>query len=253
VVSPVDHCKFDPEVVNTEFAQLFVTVTIGADGATIGFADAVAGELVHPPTVCVTVYVPALVTVIEVVVAPVDHNKLVPVAVRTELPHPSTPETDGAEGIVFGAAVIEASELVHPPTVCVTVYVPALVTVIEAVVAPVDHNRFVPVAVNTELPHPSTPETVGAAGIVFGAAVTEAGALVHPPTVWVTVYVPADVTVIDAVVAPVDHSKLDPVADNTELPQLFVTVVTGAEGAAIGFAETVAGKLVHPPTVCVTV
>ena len=59
--------------------------------------------------------------------------------------------------------------------------------------------------------------TTGADGIAKGAAIAEPEALVHPPNVLVTVYVPAVVTVIDEVVAPVFHNK-DPeaVVDNTE-------------------------------------
>jgi hypothetical protein len=44
--------------------------------------------------------------------------------------------------------------------------------------------------------------------------------------------------VIDAVVAPVDHNNPEPAAVNTELPQLFVTVTTGADGAAGSTNET---------------
>jgi hypothetical protein len=69
------------------------------------------------------------------------------------------------------------------------VYVPATVTVIDGVVAPLLHNND-PVnepAVNTELPQLSTTDTVGAAGIVLGAAVPLPAALIHPSTVWVTV------------------------------------------------------------------
>ena len=40
--------------------------------------------------------------------------------------------------------------------------------------------------------------------------------------------------------------------DNTELPQLLLTVTTGAEGTAIGAAVAEPAPLVHPPTVCVT-
>ena len=59
--------------------------------------------------------------------------------------------------------------------------------------------------------------TTGADGIAKGAAIAEPEALVHPPKVLVTVYVPAVVIVIDEVVAPVLHNN-DPVAvvDNTE-------------------------------------
>ena len=73
-------------------------MTIGALGATIGFAFPVAAALVQPPTVCVTLYIPAVVTVIEDVVSPVDHNKLEPVAVKIELPQLSDTVTIGALG-----------------------------------------------------------------------------------------------------------------------------------------------------------
>ena len=56
-------------------------------------------------------------------------------------------------------------ELVHPFIVCVTVYVPAVVTVIDEVVAPLLHNKE-PVkseAVSTELPQLLTTVTVGVA------------------------------------------------------------------------------------------
>ena len=54
---------------------------------------------------------------------------------------------------------------------------------------------------------------------------------------------------IDAVVSPVDHSKLEPVAVNVDDPQLSTTVTVGADGIANGFAVPVPGALVHPPTV----
>ena len=68
-------------------------------------------------------------------------------------------------------------------------YVPAAVTVIDGVVAPLLHNND-PVnapAVNTELPQLLTTPTVGAGGIVLGAAVPLPAALIHPSIVWVTV------------------------------------------------------------------
>ena len=69
-------------------------------------------------------------------------------------------------------------------------------------------------------------------GTLFGDAVPEPDALVHPLTVLVTVYVPPVDTVIEEVVAPVLHNKV-PVAvvDNVEEPQLFTTVTDGADGA----------------------
>lgn len=60
------------------------------------------------------------------------------------------------------------------------------------------------------------------------------------------------VTEIEALVSPVDHNKLVPVADNIELPQLLLTVTVGADGKEIGLAVADPGELVHPPTVCVT-
>ena len=77
------------------------------------------------------------------VVAPLLHNKE-PVnesAVNVELPQLSTTDTMGADGITFGAATPLPEGLVHPFTVCVTVYVSAVVTVIDEAVAPLLHNR----------------------------------------------------------------------------------------------------------------
>ena len=47
----------------------------------------------------------------------------------------------GADGVLFGAEVPVPGELIHPLTVCVTVYVAALETVIDGDVAPLLHNR----------------------------------------------------------------------------------------------------------------
>jgi DNA gyrase/topoisomerase IV subunit A len=55
--------------------------------------------------------------------------------------------------------------------------------VIEAVVAPVDHNNPVPVALKTEFPQLLVTVTMGADGIAVGAATPEPAALAHPPTV----------------------------------------------------------------------
>jgi hypothetical protein len=94
-----------------------VTVTIGADGVAIGAATPEPGALMHPPTVCVTVYVPAVETVIDAVIAPVDHNKPDPVALKTELPQLFAADTTGADGTINGAATPEPEALVHPATV----------------------------------------------------------------------------------------------------------------------------------------
>ena len=156
-------------------------------------------------------------------------------------------------GVGFGTAVPLAAGLVQPLSVCVTVYVPAVVTVIEVVVAPVLHNNE-PVndaAVSTLLLQLLVAVTVGA-GTLTGAAMPLPGALVHPLSVCVTVYVPAVATVIEAVVAPVFHNK-EPVNDpavNVELPQLFTTVTVGAGTfEVIGAATPLPEALVHPFTV----
>ena len=86
---------------------------------------------------------PAVVTVMDEVVAPLLHNKepVKDVAVNIELPQLFTTVTTGAVGIAFGAATPLPEGLVQPFTVCVTEYVPAVVTVIDEVVAPLLHNK----------------------------------------------------------------------------------------------------------------
>jgi hypothetical protein len=54
-------------------------------------------------------------------------------------------------------------------------------------VSPVDQTKFDPEVVNVELPHPSVTDTTGAEGMAIGLADAEPFALVHPPTVCVTV------------------------------------------------------------------
>jgi hypothetical protein len=93
VVAPVLHSnapvKFDA-VSNDVPSQLSVTVTVGAVGALPGFATPLPAVDVHVPTVCVTVYVPAVVTVITGVVAPVLQlivaPATIPVAVSVDVP-----------------------------------------------------------------------------------------------------------------------------------------------------------------------
>jgi hypothetical protein len=81
--------------------------------------------------------------VIDEVVAPLLHNKepVYEFAVSVDVPQLSTTDTVGADGIAFGAATPLPGRLVHPFSVCVTVYVPAVVTVIDEVVAPLLHNK----------------------------------------------------------------------------------------------------------------
>jgi hypothetical protein len=190
VVAPLLHNK-DPvndPAVSTELPQLLTTETVGADGIVFGAAVPLPAALVHPSIVWVTVYVPPVVTSIDEVVEPLLHNNepVNPEAVNTELSQLSTTATDGADGVAFGAAVPLPAGLVNTFTVCVTVYVPPVVTVIDAVVAPVFHNNepVNPDAVNSELPQLLTTLTVGVATSEFaGAAVPLPAALVHPFTV----------------------------------------------------------------------
>ena len=114
-------------------------------------------------------------------------------------------------------------ELLQPlALVLVTVYVPAVVTVINAPVAPVLHNNgSLPVVDNFEVPQLFNTVTI-TDGIAFGEDTPLPIGLAQPSTVLFTVIVPAVVTVMEGVVAPVLHNMLPPSGiDKTELPQLF--------------------------------
>ena len=71
--------------------------------------------------------------------------------------------------LAFGAAIPLPVPLVHPPMVCVTVYVPPVVTVIDEVVALVLHKtelpEIKPVAANVEDPQLFVTLTPGVAGV----------------------------------------------------------------------------------------
>jgi putative N-acetylmannosamine-6-phosphate epimerase len=129
--------------------------------------------------------------------------------------------------------------------------------VIDEVVSFVLHNRL-PVAVVDKVDVPlqlSTTVTTGVEGVVFGAATPEPAALTQPFTACVTVYVPAEETVIDEVVSLLLHNKV-PVAvvDKVDVPlQLSSTVTTGVEGVVFGEATPEPAALVQPFTDCVTV
>ena len=93
-------------------------------------------------------------------------------------------------------------------------------------------------------------------GVAFGAATPLPAGLVHPPTVCVTEYVAAVVTVIDGVVAPLLHNNVpvNPEAVKTELPQLLTTFTFGASTADVtGAAIPLPVGLIQPFTVCLTV
>jgi hypothetical protein len=76
-----------------------------------------------------------------------------------------------------------------------------------------------------------------------GDANPEPAALTHPFNVWVTLYVPAILTVITGAVIPLLHNKLpvNPLAVNVDVPsQLFITVTIGDDGIAFTVTETIA-------------
>ena len=212
-------------------------------------------------------YDPAVATVIEGVVSAVDHTKFVPVVVNVDVPQLSTTVTTGATG-AKGSDNDSTIAFDGHPLLNRMLYVPAANPVIVngnvtipvfPVPVPVHETTPVPVPVTTI--EPSVPPHVDGFKIVPeaivianpGLATPEPGKLVHPPTVCVTVYIPAVGTVIVAVVSVVDHNKFVPVVDRTDPPQPSTTVTTGANGIANGFAIPVPDKLVQPPTVCVTV
>ena len=258
VAAPVLHSKVPAAVVDkVDDPQSLTTVTTGAAGVVFGAAVPLPDALVQPLTVWVTVYVPALVTVMLGVTAPVLHSS-VPAAVVDNVDDPqlSATVTAGVAGVDLGAAVPLPDALVQPFTVWVTVYVPAVVTVMLDVEAPVLHSS-VPAAVVDKVEVPLqllTTVTAGAEGIVLGAAVPLPDALVQPLTVWVTVYVPALVTVMLEVAAPVLHSSVPlAVVDNVEDPQLSTTFTAGAAGVDLGAAVPLPDALVQPFTVWVTV
>ena len=138
---------------------------------------------------------------IDAVVSPVDHSKLVPVAVKVDDPQLSTTVTVGAAG---GAGSVNVSFNVFEghPLSNVIAYDPAVnpVMVYGSVTTPLFPEE-VPVHVTVPDPVPFTtiepslfPHVVGSVnvpevidGIGSGFAVPEPGALVHPPTVCVTV------------------------------------------------------------------
>lgn len=99
----------------------------------------------------------------------------------------------GEGGIGFTVTVVPAEGAdVQPDTVTVTVYVPAVVTIIDWVFAPVDHK--LPVAddeVNVTLP--PTQKVVGPPGVIVGA---DGNGFTVPVSATLTVVTPTEATVI---------------------------------------------------------
>lgn len=118
-VAPLFHNKLPEAVVDkVDEPQLFTTVTTGVAGAAFGEAVPEPGTLVQLPTVCVTLYDPPAVTVIEELLDPLLHNKLPEAVVdKVDEPQLSTTVTTGAAGAALGNAVPEPAELVQFPDV----------------------------------------------------------------------------------------------------------------------------------------
>ena len=168
-----------------------------------------------PALVAVTEYEPAAETVIDCVVAPVD--QMLPVTddeVRVMVVPWQKEEGPLIVGVAAAglAATANAAEVAEQPpaSVTVTLYEPAVETVIDCVVAPVDQR--LPVAADDvrviEVPGQKLlgPLITGVAGAVF-AVTAKAADVAEQPFVSVTVteYEPAAETAIDCVVAPVDQ------------------------------------------------
>lgn len=158
VVAPLLHNKVpvNEPAVNTELPQLLVTVTVGvATEEFKGAAIPLPASLLHPFTVCVTVYVPPVVTVVDGVVAPLLHNKD-PVnepAVSTELPQLLTTVTVGLGGIafIFNVAVFEfivPSLFFHTARYCLLLSAIAAVKLKVLLVAPFIFVQVVPLVLD---------------------------------------------------------------------------------------------------------
>jgi catabolite regulation protein CreA len=194
---------------------------VGVAGVVFTTTAVVPVPLVHPLVVTVTLYVPAMATVAFVRVGfwaedvkedgPV-HEYVAPATAGVErlivFPVHTGELLDalGVAGVVLMTIAVVPAALVHPLVVTVTLYVPAMATVALVRVGfwtedvneagPV-HEYVAPATVAVEkfavfpLHTGVLLEGEGVAGVVFTATTVVPAALVHPPTVTVTLYVPA--------------------------------------------------------------
>ncbi|WP_461141635.1 hypothetical protein, partial [Spirosoma pomorum] len=235
-----------PTAVSTAvgLAQLKVVldVVILNDGAFWSAVTLTLDEVVQPlGAVSVTLYTPALLTLIEAVVAPVlQRTDPVPTAVSTAVGLAQLKVVLDVvilkDGALWSAVTFTLDEVVQPlGAVKVTEYTFALLTVMEAVVAPVlQRTDPVPTAVST---------AVGLAqlkvveltlmvsdGALWSAVTLTLEEVVQPlGAVSVTLYTPALLTVIEAVVAPVLQRTLP-------LPTAVSTAVGLAQVKAVELA-----------------
>jgi len=272
---------------------------VGAGVPGIGFTvtTVVPKVLAHPATIAVTEYVPLAATVAPMIdgfcvpelnaFGP-DHEYVAPtilVAVKFNVDPAQIGvllDAVGADGVWFTTTFVVPAELVHPFTVTVSEYVPAIANVAPGRVGfcnaelnaegPV-HEYVAPttgVVVNVIVLPVQTGELLpgaGATGIGFTVTTVVPAVLVQPATLAVTVYVP-----LAATVAPTmegfcveDENALGPVHEyvaptifeavkfNVEPAQIGVLLeATGAVGVWFTTTFTVPAELVHPPTVTVT-
>jgi len=208
------------------------------------------------------------------VVAPFDHtlsvgeedvSTILPPSQKVVAPLAVIVGTAGT-GFTVMEIVLDTAE-VQPADVSVTLYVPAVVTVIDCVVAPFD-QRFPVEADEVSTTFPPAQKVVEPAAVITGVAgrgftVTLTGAEAadgQPETVDVTEYDPVAVTVMDCVVAPFDHrfpveadevSTTLPPAQKLRGPPAEIVGVAGV-GVTVTFVAAEAGD-VQPETVAVTV
>lgn len=202
VVAPVDQLYVvAAEAVNVTlppWQKLVLPEAVMVGVACAGFTVTVRpkdGLEVQPFTVVVTVYTPLVVTVMACVVSPLDQRfPVVADEVKVTLPPSQNVKapvtvTVGRVGMAFIEVVTDAETGdVQVPLLTVTVYVPAVETVMDCVVAPVD--QVFPVAddeVSTTL-DPEQKATgplavmVGCSGLGFTVTVTAADdAELHEP------------------------------------------------------------------------
>jgi hypothetical protein len=167
---------------------------------------------VHPFSVAVTVYVPAIVEVSAALAGPFDHAKVEPeVAVAPkDTGVPLHPDVSGLVvtvgfGLITNVSGAEVAEPHVPESV--TEYIPDMVGVMAWVVALVLH--VLPVAaddVSVTLPLPHTvsgpPAVIVGVGVAAWEVILIEVVPVHEPLLTVTEYVLAEVTDIEAAVAP---------------------------------------------------
>lgn len=153
----------------------------------------------------------------------------------------------GTGGSGFTVTTVGAEVAEHVPFETVTVYEPAVETVMDCVVAPVD--QVFPVAADeVRVTEPPVQKAVGPLAVIVGVGgsgltvITTAEEVeVQEPFETETVYEPLVVTAIDEVVAPVDQvfplgdedvKVMDPPAQN-EFGPLLVMVGTGGMGFTV--------------------